>query len=1128
MAVADRAAFAGLVRRVLAQARQIASQPDATNELSYRPALYEFLKGLPDAMGMPDLSSVPLTEPKRKEYGTPDFKVKKKNGWLIGYVEAKGIQADLKAYERSEQIQRYRESGQRILLTNLLEFALIDLDRSEGAPRAAFVTVDRVRLISTTAFLKGQEPHPGEVDALRRLLVQFLSEALPDIHTPRELAIRLAVVTRQAADLLLHSLAEEPATGSLHSLKLAFEESLLPALSDGQFVDMYAQTITYGLFSAAWHHQSTVGVGTPFDLDLAWRDIPRTNPFLRRLFESITGSELEGKSYRWVIEDLVDVLAALDLNEILADFGRRRKGQDPVVHFYEDFLAAYNPRLRELRGVYYTPEPVVSYIVRSIDYLVKTRFHLPDGLADTSVVESTTDGQKPLPTVLVLDPATGTGTFLYQVIELIRDQFRDDSGNWSDYVREYLLPRLFGFELLVAPYAVAHLKLGAQLAARDLDEPLRSRMRFDFRSDERLNVFLTNTLDEAITCSEHLPGIAGVISGEANAAADAKRDLPIMVVLGNPPYSSSMSTGPWIMGLLETYKQGLDEKKVDLNREEWKFLRFAHWRIERTGSGIIGFVINNTFLDAVTHRRMRESLLESFGEVFVLDLHGSVKSRSSRLHDGDMNVFDITQGVTVVLFVRTHQDARPGVVHHWELWGSRDFKYSWLEAHDVSTTEWQEIRPTAPAFDLAPRESTLDETYEAALPMNHAFRQYSSGIQTKKDRLTIHFTEQMAWDTVTRIVGLPVEEVREQYGLGEDGTDWKVSLALADLRSSGPDRSRVKPMLYRPFDVRYTYYTGRTKGFHGRPRRDIMQHMLAGPNLGLIAMRQTVDEAFTHVGVTRLINCHGTFYLGNKGQDYLFPLYLYDAGAPGDQQNQLGLTFKPAGGREPNLSAELIAMVQEETGLQFIPDGRGDLTNTVGPDDVLHYIYAVLHSPTYRGRYANRLRSDFPHIPITGDAAMFVALAQKGADLVGIHLFEDNYPSASWMGIGPAASPVRQDPALFPIPGDNVVVDVVYVSAAVPTDRGKTTSEGRVYISSDRVGREGQYFTGVPRNVWDFQVGGYQVCEKWLKDRKGHALSLDDRRHYARIVAALRETIALMSEIDELVPDWSIEMAGHS
>ena len=401
----------------------------------------------------------------------------------------------------------------------------------------------------------------------------------------------------------------------------AFQKTLLPGLDQAKFADMYAQTLAYGLFASRVNYS---GDPVNFNLRGAAEDIPRTNPFLRDLFYH---SRFDlGSRLTWMVESLVEVLRHSDMDSILAHFGRRTQQTDPVLHFYETFLSAYNPTLRETRGVYYTPEPVVKYIVRSVDHILKTRFDRPRGLADKDT--------------LILDPALGTGTFLYFVIEQIKERFEGQRGLWKGYVEEHLLPRIFGFELLMAPYTVAHMNLSLQL--KDAG--------YDFKEGERLGIYLTNSLEEGVK-EKYESAFGGFIEEEANAAAEIKRDKPIMVVLGNPPYSGhSANKGEWIGKLVRDY-YFVDGKPLGERNPKWlqddyvKFIRFGQWRIEQTGEGVLAFITNHGYLDNPTFRGMRQQLLQTFSEIYILNLHGnSLKGEVTPEGNADENVFDIRTG----------------------------------------------------------------------------------------------------------------------------------------------------------------------------------------------------------------------------------------------------------------------------------------------------------------------------------------------------------------------------------------------------------------------------------------------------------------------------------------------------
>ncbi len=724
------------------------------------------------------------------------------------------------------------------------------------------------------------------------------------------------------------------------------------------------------------------------------------------------------------MDDLAQLLARSDMQAILSDFGKRGALQDPVMHFYETFLAAYDPATREKRGVYYTPEPVVSYIVRSVDHILKEKFSCPEGLADYQTTEyevfEQTDNQtkavkRHSHRVLVLDPACGTGSFLYAVIDQIRNHYRSNhmAGMWNGYVRSHLLNRIFGFEIMMAPYAMAHLKLELQIAALDVPEKHRADWSYRFASDERLGVYLTNTLEEA---AERVTGLFGpmrIIAQEADAASEIKRDLPIMVVLGNPPYSGHSANASrregkltWIGKLIEDYKTvdgaPLGEKNPKWLQDDYvKFIRFGQWRIEKSGAGILAFITNHSYLDNPTFRGMRQQLIDTFTDIYLLDLHGNTLKKERNPDGGaDKNVFDIQQGVAIAIFVKEPNRAGPARVHHSDLWGERQAKYQALAESDIATTRWEKLEPRSPNYIFKPWDNELEDEYGQWMKITEIMPTNSVGIVTARDKLTIQHTFSDMKQVVRDFASLPPEEARSRYGLRRDVRDWKVQWAQDDLIRSGLNDDLVTSVLYRPFDTRYTYYTGKSRGFICMPRSEVMRHMLQGNNLGLITCRQQSQalSPWGHTGVTSSISESCAISNKTKEINYLFPLYLY----PSKQEIAQGLYSE--GEREANLAPEFTAGLAQRLHLEFVPDGKGDLEKTFGPEDVFCYIYAVLHSLVYRKRYEQFLRTDFPRVPVVKDAQAFRALVGLGKQMTDAHLMR-SLPSSS---VG------------FPVSGNNV------------------------------------------------------------------------------------------------------------
>lgn len=1064
-------------------------------EHTYRPALQSFVQSL-----RPGVSAV--NEPKRVACGAPDYVVQRKS-LTLGYIEAKDIGVSLDETEKSGQLKRYLHSLGNLILTDYLEFRwYVDGERRANI-RLGRVENGKVKLDAENA------------ERAITLLREYLDHAPAPVTSPEVLARHMARITDMIRDIIVEAFEKRKPSRTLLDLRTFFNKTLLPGLElesrTREFADMYAQTIAYGLFAARCNHDEGRGAFSRYG---AASEIPKTNPLLRTLFQSVTGPDLDDEPFAGFVDDLVQLLGTADIPSVLKNFGRRTRLQDPVVHFYETFLSEYDPKLREKRGVYYTPSPVVSYIVRSVDKILKQGFDLPDGLADTSKVVSLKNERgevrETVPKVLILDPACGTGTFLYAVVDHIRRSLRDrnQGGMWPGYVREKLLPRIFGFELLMASYAVAHFKLGLQLAGKDLPQEEQDLWAYNFQGDERLNVFLTNTLEQAEErMIASLPGMYHAFTHESLEARKIKLDMPIMVILGNPPYSGHSANAskkkvgnrmvPTAIGqLIETYKQvdgkSLGEKQIKWLHDDYvKFIRWAQWRIAKTGSGVVGFVTNHSYLDNPTFRGMRQSLMSTFSDIRILDLHGNTKKKETGL-DGspDKNVFDIQQGVAIVLLTKKLGREGPARVFHADLRGERQPKYEWLDAHDLDSTDWAELEPKTPSYWFVPWNDDLDSEYGAAWKVTDILPVNSVGIVTARDKLCVGWTPDVLWERLNDFASLPTEDARTKYVLKDDARDWKVSLAQADVKNSGPDKKLISALTYRPFDIRYTYYTGKTKGFICMPMHDVMQHAISNANIGISVPRGTeVQGTWEHIFCSRHMIQHHTVSL--KEVNYYFILYLTKEVLSPEARKQLAWG-QDSEGRIPNLTPAFVEEMKDSLDLTFLTTGSGDLQQTFGPEDVFHYIYAILHCPSYRARYAQFLKADFPRVPLTSNVDLFRTLCGLGKELATLHLLE----SSARPTVG------------YPKSGSDTV------------DKGFPMYDkvnGHVRINAD------QYFSDVPQAVWEFQVGGYQVAEKWLKDRRGRKLEYSDTETYQKIIHALSETIRIMDEIDAAIPGWPLE-----
>jgi len=996
------------------------------------------------------------------------------------------------------------------------------------------------------------------------------------ITTSKDLAVRLADLARRIRRRAGQVLAVESERGPLRRLHKAFRESLIHDLSEEDFADMYAQTIAYGLLAARLSRPMGIIAENVADM------VPVTNPFLKDMlgtFLTIGGRKGKIDFDELGIQDIVDLLNSPDthMEAIMRDFGNRTRQEDPVIHFYELFLAEYDKKVKVKRGVFYTPQPVVSYIVRSVHELLQTEFGLADGLADTttwgemveryakpesslpsregsregkSVPFKIPDGVSPdTPFVQILDPATGTATFLVEVIDIVNKtmtaKWRREgrlelelNNLWNEYVPKHLLPRLFGYELLMAPYAIAHMKIGLKLYETG----------YTFQADERAHVYLTNALEPPSQLAEKTAAdLFEALGHEAKDVNAVKRNKHFTVVIGNPPYSyESINNGAWISRLIKDYYsidgQPLGEHNPKGLQDDYvKFIRFAQWQIATAGCGVHIFITNHSYIDNPTFRGMRRHLMATFSEIYLLDLHGNSKKKEHCPDNTkDENVFDIQQGVAIGHFVKKpqmeersplevgnnreeHELSTINDVRHAHLWGLREVtenpienrahfgsKYNWCRKNNVASVAWAALTPQAPFYLFSPQNRDFLPEYEQGWKITEMMPLHSVGISTSRDHLSVHMTHQEAIAVIRRFISLPPETARQELNLVEDSRDWQVVLAQNDLKLSGLAESFPIRMTYRPFDDRFTYYTGNSRGFHSMPRPEVMQHMIGLSNLALCTNRQ-VNSEFRHVFVSRAITDGNAVSLATKERTYLLPLYSTPV------KGSLEKLICDAGTVvHPNLSPQFLKSLALKLGLEQA--GACGLPNQIIPEDIFYYIYAVFHSPTYRTRYAEFLKIDFPRLPLTSSLELFHELAQLGGALVALHLVESpmqtgisigREQTAGWTFAYATPPPVRIS---FNGPAEPVVEKVGWSENAVWIDAVKPKKGATDAKVTGVVG-----FRGVPEKVWSFHIGGYQVCEKWLKDRKGRTLSADDLVHYHRIVVALSETIRIMADIDAVI-----------
>jgi type I restriction-modification system DNA methylase subunit len=1028
---------------------EVAKRGDAREE-SYYSCLEELLKNYADSIEKKKTQITTL--PKKTDAGNPDFRVWDGKQSIVGYIEAKQpTEENLLQIEHTDQLKRYLKTFPNLILTNFFEFRLY----REGH------LIDKVQIARPYVIHKlGTIPPVEKEQEFYNLLERFFTFSLPKTFTAKTLAVELAKRTRFLKEqVIVEELKEEERIGKGFILGFyeAFSKYLISGLTKEDFADLYSQTITYGLFAARTRTENG------FNRKLAYDRIPRTIGILRDVFKFISLGDLP-QQMEWIIDDISEVLAVTDVYKILDEYFHKHKGKDPIVHFYETFLAEYDPKTREKRGVYYTPEPVVSYIVRSLHHILKEHFNKKDGFASQSVT--------------VLDPAAGTLTFLAEAAKLAVEEFTSKYGEGAkeNFIKEHILKNFYAFELMMAPYAVGHLKMSFLL----------EELGYRLRAEDRFKLYLTNTLEMEEFAQTELPGMAS-LSEESHLAGRVKKEKPILVILGNPPYSGiSANKNLWIDKLLKEDTDGIqsyykiDGEPLGEKNPKWlqddyvKFIRFAQWKINQIGEGVLGFITNHSYLDNPTFRGMRQSLMQSFDEIYLLDLHGN-SLKKEKCPDGskDQNVFDIQQGVAIALFVK--KKGLKKTISRSELWGIRDDKYDWLNAKDVKTTKWERIKPKSEFYLFIPRDEGLLEQYQGYPKITDIFPVNSVGVVTSRDNFVIDSDRNALKRRILqfRDKKLPDEIIRQTYNL-KDKSNWKLKDARESVMKDDNWEKAITKILYRPFDEQLIFYHD---AVIERSRREVMQHMLE-ENLGLIFhKREELLIPYSHFLATDKVIEHGC--LSSKTTCYLATLYLYKKKDNPKKRSlsSIMMLFEPHaeyGAKKPNLS-------------QVIVDKLTDVFKKMpSPEQIFFYIYAVLYSNIYRTKYAEFLKIDFPRVPFTKDYKLFKKMGEYGEKLVDLHLLESSELD----------SPI----AKFQGKRDYRVEKVKY-------------EKGKVFINND------QYFEGIAPEIWKYQIGGYKVCEKWLKDRKGRILSLDEIKHYCKVVTAIQKTNEIQKVIDDIYPE---------
>ncbi len=1144
-------------------------QSGISREHSYRGDLENLLRNIVPEM---EITNEPANV---TDCGNPDYVITK--GKIpIGYIEAKDIGKDLNSKSYAEQFGRYKKALDNLIITDYVWFQFFQNGELVHEVKIAEITDSKVVAI------------PENYGKFENLIKDFCTQISQTIKSPKKLAEMMAAKARLLQDILERAITSDENTQENTSLKGqydTFKEILIHDLQPAGFADIYAQTLAYGMFAARLHDDSI----DTFSRQEAAELIPKSNPFLRKLFIYVAGPDIDDR-IKTVVDNLAEVFRATNVEQILKNFGKSTQTNDPIIHFYETFLAEYDPKLRKARGVWYTPEPVVNFIVRGVDEILKTEFNLPQGLADTSKTKiklntQTADQRSPtgykqiekeVHKVQILDPATGTGTFLAEVVKFIYNKnFQNMQGIWNSYVEEHLIPRLNGFELLMASYAMAHLKL-------DL---LLTETGYKSTKNERLNIYLTNSLEEHHEDTGTL--FSNWLSTEANEANHIKRDTPVMCVIGNPPYSGiSSNNGKWIADLIDDYKYvdgvHFNERKHWLNDDYVKFIRYGQHFIEKNESGVLAYINPHGFLDNPTFRGMRWHLLKTFDKIYTIDLHGNAKKKEVS-PDGspDQNIFDIMQGVSINFFIKTGKKKKDelGQVFHFDLFGKRDFKYNFLSNNSLKTANFVTLKPKAPNFFFVQKNYEGFDIYQEGFKVDNLFSIYGLPLMTGRDKFTVFNSVNELTKFYDDVINNDAEFIIKNYEAGKNTSNWNVNNALNEIKSLQNFNLNIETINYRLFDLRYTIYTGKSSGFHSRPQNRVNGNMRKS-NVGLLMPRQLAGNDFYHIFITKFVSDFCVTTNKTKEANNLFPLYLYPE-SEGIFADDNAETPK----RIPNLDMEIVNKIAEKIDLKFVAEKadcfvpRNDDTENFAPIDLLDYIYAVLHSPNYREKYKEFLKIDFPRVPFPENADNFWKLVKLGGKIRQIHLLESDV--------------VEKFITKYPVDGDNVVdkpkfvlekasvlmqkckdgvqqstdeiakskfvvqdpkIDVLEPKFGVQnskfssnnpkfevkdakydiqnlnrgakdvnneyTDLKNEGFEQKIGLKPNVYGKvyinDTQYFENVPETAWNFYIGGYQPAQKWLKDRKGRTLNFEDLMHYQKIIVALFETDRLMKEIDEV------------
>ncbi len=1012
-----------------------------SNEHAYRTDFENFLNRI-----KPDQVYIEQEPHREKKFGAPDFSVEK-DGAIIGYIETKKPGENLRKVCRSKQIKRYLKLSDNFILTNYHEFMLFkDGDITPFKCSSLFYDTDLEDKKS-----KIEDKNIAETD---KLFSNFFGSAPTNIADSEKLAVYLANRAKELKDFIIDIFKKAEENNFYHrmnGLYETFKKTLVKDLKKDEFADAYAQTVVYSFFIAH------IFADEKITLHRASEFLPSNFKVIKEFFDFITLFYSESYEFKWIIKEIINLVNNISPELYKSLSFAKNEQADPYIYFYETFLKEFDPEKRKSKGVYYTPPEVVSFIIRSIDKILDKTFGITKGFADTSVT--------------VLDFATGTGAFLLYIFQLVIKRIRiREEGNLSGVISDHILKNFYGFEYLIAPYAVAHLKLSRFLKDNS----------YRFKKGEELKIYLTDTLDDSAPKNQD---IFPVISEEGKKANELKTKKGILVITGNPPYSNR-STGKKIEALITVYKPK-GEKKLNLNDDYIKFIRFAHNKMEKQDKGIIGIITNNSFLNGLTHRKMREKLIKDFDEIYILNLHGSSRIGETS-PDGsiDENVFDIMQGVSISIFIKKEKKDKKCSLYYYDLYGKRGDKYEFLEAHDVETVNWDKLRYEEFNNEFKSTrwgKNRFEEDlsffshisnikkingYGGFWGLTDIFEIFGSGIKTDRDDLLIDFDENALTIKMKKAFSGEYDAgFVKEYNI-ENSSSYKFK---DKLEKENFKREHIFDIHYRPFDIRKIYYK---VGVTSRPAFEVMKHFFKDDNLGICFIRNDYGATyFNYIFITdKIIDIHLT-----GGQTYIAPLYTIS-----DQKRNGQKDIKELDRTElkPNFTEKFQGFIKKK----YEPENPS-------PERILGYIYAIMHSPSYREKYLEFLKIYFPRIPFIDDYKKFIELSDIGWELIEHHLMKKDYPD---------------DKISFSVQGSDVVEKIRFLE-------DKNAETGSIFINDK------QFFGNVPISAWNFYIGGYNVLDKWLKSRKDRKLTFDEKRTFAKIIDILCFTEERMRHIENTI-----------